>query len=68
MALLLKAETLKKVYLKQKGENAPTAKQAYDDMEAAYITLAKLHYREMPKEMYDKWVKQMQSTDIQHKK
>ena len=60
MALLLKAETLKKVYLKQKGENAPTAKQAYDDMEAAYITLAKLHYREMPKEMYDKWVKQMQ--------
>ncbi|MFT3947179.1 MAG: hypothetical protein QM763_09420 [Agriterribacter sp.] len=60
MALLLKAETLKKVYLKQKKENAPTAKQAYDEMEAAYITLAKLHYREMPKEMYDKWVKQMQ--------
>ena len=29
---------------------------------------AKLHYREMRKEMYDKWVKQMQSTDIQHKK
>ena len=68
MALLLKAETLKKIYLKQKNENAPTTKQAYDEMEAAYITLAKLHYREMPKEMYDKWVKQMQSTDIQHKK
>ncbi|MFT4015812.1 MAG: hypothetical protein QM668_02515 [Agriterribacter sp.] len=60
MALLLKAETLKKVYLKQKHENAPTANEAYDDMEAAYITLAKLHYREMPKEMYDKWVKQIQ--------
>ncbi|WP_133176902.1 hypothetical protein [Terrimonas sp.] len=60
MALLLKAETLKKVYLKQKKGNAVTAKQAYDEMEAAYITLAKLHYREMPKEMYDKWVKQMQ--------
>jgi len=60
MALLLKAETLKKVYLKQKSENLPTVNQAYADMESAYITLAKLHYREMPKEMYDKWVKQMQ--------
>lgn len=60
MALLLKAETLKKVYLKQKAENTPAIKQAYDDMEAAYIALAKLHYREMPKEMYDKWVKEMQ--------
>ncbi|MFT3949963.1 MAG: hypothetical protein QM763_23560 [Agriterribacter sp.] len=67
MALLLKAETLKKVYLKQKNENAPTARQAYDDMEAAYITLAKLHYREMPKEMYDKWVKQIQHSSGQPK-
>lgn len=63
MALLLKAETLKKVYLKQNTENAPTVKQAYADMEAAYITLAKLHYREMPKEMYDKWVGQMQEVN-----
>lgn len=60
MALLLRAETLKKVYLKQKEENAPTMKQAYNDMESAYITLARLHYREMPKEMYLKWVEQMQ--------
>lgn len=63
MALLLKAESLKKVYLKQKAENALTIKQAFNEMEKAYITLAKLHYREMPKEMYDKWVRQLQKKE-----
>lgn len=56
MALLLKAETLKKVYFKQTEEKYPEAKATYEEMEKTYITLAKLHYREMPEKMYQAWL------------
>lgn len=60
MALLLKAETLRKVYDMQLKERNIEAPETYKKMEEAYATLAKLHYREMPKEMYLEWVRQMQ--------
>ncbi len=57
MALLLKAETLKKVFLKEQAEKYPRPTTTYNEMQNAYITLAKLGYREMPEKMYQKWLK-----------
>ncbi|MBX2923988.1 MAG: hypothetical protein KF746_17445 [Chitinophagaceae bacterium] len=57
MALLLKAETLRKVYALQNKEKKPEAVETYRKMEAAYIRLAKLYYREMPEKMYLQWLK-----------
>jgi len=56
MALLLKAETLKKVFIKQNESNNPDAAATKDAMENTYVRLAKLHYREMPEKMYETWV------------
>ncbi len=56
-ALLTKAEVLKRMYLKQKEENKPTAQDTYNEMEQTYITLVKLGYREMPYKTYQKWLK-----------
>lgn len=56
MALLLKAETLKKLYLKQVEEKSDKSDATYRNMEMAYITLAKLGYREMPEKMYQQWL------------
>ncbi len=61
MALLLKAETLKKVYLKEREEKSPEADSSYTEMEKIYITLAKLHYREMPEKMYKEWLRSMET-------
>lgn len=55
-ALLTKAEVLKRMYLKQKEENNPTAQNTYNEMEQTYITLVKLGYREMPYKSYLKWL------------
>ena len=56
MALLLKAETLKKVHVKQAEEKNPDATTTYAEMEKTYISLTKLHYREMPEKMYQDWL------------
>lgn len=48
MALLLKAETLKRIYFKQIQSNDPLSAATYDTMNQLYITLARLGYREMP--------------------
>ncbi len=55
-ALLLRAETLQKVYFKLKKENNSDSLTVYKEMEEAYITLAKLGYREMPEKMYLQWL------------
>ncbi len=61
IALLLKAETLKKIYLRQREMQSPKSKTSFtfDEMQHAYITLAKLGYREMPEKMYQQWLKEM---------
>lgn len=59
MALLLKAETLKKVYLKEQADKYPKPTVTFNQMQEAYITLAKLGYREMPEKMYQQWLKSM---------
>ncbi len=60
-ALLLKAETLQKVYFKQHKEGKLDARYTYDEMEKTYITLAKLGYREMPEKMYRQWLQSLKT-------
>lgn len=59
-ALLLKAETLKRVYESQKAANMIKAGETYRDMEAVYVRLFDLGYREMPEGMYLKWLKSIE--------
>lgn len=55
-AILLKAETLKRVYEKQLKEKKPEANDAYTTMETLYAKLIDLGYREMPAKMYQDWL------------
>lgn len=59
-ALLLKAETLKKVYEKQKQEQVEEASITFDKMQQTYIQLYDLGYREMPEKMYLDWLVSIQ--------
>ncbi|MFM7022314.1 MAG: hypothetical protein ACKOXB_05000 [Flavobacteriales bacterium] len=52
--LLLKAETLKKSY-----EQQPLL-PVYKEMESTYAFLYQLHYREIPDQMYNQWIKAME--------
>jgi hypothetical protein len=56
-AMLLKAETLKQVYLKQQKESPQKAKGTFNDMQDLYAKLFDLGYREMPDKMYMKWLR-----------
>lgn len=55
-AMLLKAETLKRVYQRQKINKNKEAKETYIQMEQLYIKLFDLGYREMPEKMYLQWL------------
>jgi hypothetical protein len=55
-ALLLKAETFKRVYEKQEREKDSSAQQTYNEMEQLYVKLFDLGYREMPDKMYQQWL------------
>lgn len=56
MALLLKAETLKKVYYRQIDDKNSDSTITYKEMTTTYVTLAKLGYREMPEKTYRQWL------------
>jgi hypothetical protein len=51
MALLLKAETLKKVLIREKSSKFPKPTNTFNQMEATYLKLFELGYREMPLKM-----------------
>lgn len=55
-AMLLKAETLKHIYQKQQSRNDATAKATYSAMQALYMKILDLGYREMPDQMYAQWL------------
>jgi hypothetical protein len=55
-ALLLKAETLQKIYVRQKERDLQQARDTYSLMENTYVSLVKLGYREMPEKMYMQWL------------
>lgn len=55
-AILLKAETLKRVYEKQLKEKNAEANSTYAAMETLYVKLVDLGYREMSAKMYQDWL------------
>jgi len=55
-ALLLKAETLKRVYLRQGQVKVNSSSETYREMEKLYVDLFELGYREMPEKMYMSWL------------
>jgi hypothetical protein len=55
-AMLLKAETLKRVYERQAAQKSPSAKDTYTIMQNLYIKLLDLGYQEMPDKMYQHWL------------
>lgn len=56
-AILLKAETFKHLYQKQKADKDSQATNTYKQMEQLYIKLFELGYREMPEKMYLQWLR-----------
>ncbi|PZF71602.1 hypothetical protein [Taibaiella soli] len=58
-AMLLRAETLKKLYEREKANKNDNAANTYALMEQQYIHLYDLGYREMPEKMYKAWLKTM---------
>ena len=56
-ALLLKAETLKRVYEREKDDKHVDDKETFKKMELLYGQLYDLGYREMPRDMYQDWLK-----------
>jgi hypothetical protein len=65
-AILLKAETLKRVYEKQAAAKPGEAKETYDQMQALYIKLLDLGYQEMPDKMYQKWLQSIQKEKVKY--
>ena len=55
-AMLLKAETLKHMYERQKARKELAAKRTFIDMESLYLKIFDLGYREMPDQMYIQWL------------
>lgn len=55
-AILLKAETLKRIYQRETKEQRPMATDTYTQMEQLYVKLFDLGYREMPEKMYMDWL------------
>jgi hypothetical protein len=55
-AMLLKAETLKRIYEKEKLQKGTVANKTYRQMEQLYVKLFDLGYREMPDKMYQQWL------------
>ena len=55
-AKLLRAETLKQVFLKEQRDQFPKPTITFNDMQDMYANLYDLGYREMPDKMYMKWL------------
>lgn len=56
-ALLLKAETLKRIYQKEHQDKSPNQANTFNKMEKLYTKLFDLGYREMPEKMYMQWLR-----------
>ena len=55
-AMLLKAETLKRIYQRQQSKKDAQAKGTFSQMQSLYLKLFDLGYREMPNQMYMQWL------------
>ena len=61
MAILLKAETMKKLYLKEQADKYPKLTYTPIQMGKLYGQLFDLGYREMPEKMYMKWLQSVKA-------
>lgn len=59
-ALLLKAETLKRIYEQERAVQARANTTTYREMEGLYLQLFELGYREMPDSMYRDWLRSLE--------
>jgi hypothetical protein len=59
MAILLKAETMKKLYLKEQADKYPRLTYTPIEMAKLYGQLFDLGYREMPDKMYLSWLQSL---------
>ncbi|WP_315821501.1 hypothetical protein [Paraflavitalea speifideaquila] len=59
-ALLLKAETLKRIYEREQAAQTQAATVGYGELERLYTQLFDLGYREMPDGMYRDWLRSLQ--------
>lgn len=58
-AVLLKAETHKRIYIKEKEANSAGQDTAFKAMSELYSRLYQLGYREMPEKMYLQWLQSL---------
>jgi hypothetical protein len=58
-ALLLKAETVKRIYQRQSLSDKAAATVSYRQMQDLYVKLFDLGYREMPDKMYRDWLQSL---------
>lgn len=66
--LLYKTETLKKQYDNFIATSIPSkAQEIFPDMQSSYVKLAKLGYREIPEDMYYKWINSLEKEKYQNK-
>ena len=56
-AILLKAETLKRIYEKEEKDKFPKPTYTFIEMQQLYAKLFDLGYREMPEKMYMQWLR-----------
>lgn len=56
-AILLKAETLKRIYENHGKVKSAVGMDTYAEMEKLYVQLFELGYREMPEKMYMQWLR-----------
>lgn len=66
MAILLKAETMKKLYLKEKADKYPKLTYTPIEMAKLYGQLFDLGYREMPEKMYMNWLQSVQKEKMKY--
>lgn len=59
-AMLLKAETLKRIYQKEQQDKFPKPTTTFNDMEQLYTKMFDLGYREMPEKMYMQWLRSVE--------
>jgi hypothetical protein len=60
-ALLLKAETMKSQYDLLEDKNSEKSLRLFNEMQDLYVNIHNLGYRQMPKEMYIKWLVELKT-------
>jgi len=66
LAMLLKAETLQRIYQSHQNKGDKYAAMTYQEMESIYVRLFDLGYREMPEKMYLDWLQSINKEKMKY--